>query len=215
MSGQPPVHIEVFTDFVWPWCYLSTVSIEKLRKEENVTVSWSYFPLHPDTPLEGKSLTELFRGREAAIEGFYQQIKSIADEYELPYSKRDMTYNSRLAQELGAWADTQEGGERLHDALYRAYFVDNLNISEVPILLELVKASGLDVNRGHEVLTNRLFSPEIDQHWERAQGMGLSGVPTFVCDELYVVGHQQFEVLMRFVNHMRKLKTDAENDFSD
>ena len=159
--------------------------------------------------MEGKSLTELFRGREAAIEGFYQQIKGIADEYELPYSKRDMTYNSRLAQELGAWADTQADGEKLHNALYHAYFVDNLNISEQSVLLALVEAAGLDLAQAEQVLTNRLFSPEIDRHWERAQSMGLSGVPTFVCDELYVVGHQQYEVLMRFLSHMRQLKFEA------
>lgn len=189
------------------------MGIDKLRQEENVTVSWSYFPLHPETPLEGRSLTELFRGREDAIEGFYQQIKSIADDYELPYSKRDMTYNSRLAQELGAWADTQENGEALHNKLYEAYFVENLNISDHSLLLSLVEKAGLDVSRAEEVITQRLFSIEIDQHWERAQTMGLSGVPTFVCDELYVVGHQQYETLMRFLTHMRQLKTQAQDEF--
>ncbi len=185
------------------------MGIEKLKQEENVTVSWSYFPLHPETPVEGKSLTELFRGREDAIEGFYRQIKSIADDYGLPYAKRDMTYNSRLAQELAAWADTQEHGEALHDQLYKAYFVANQNIGDVEVLLKLVAAAGLDQAAAREVLHGRLFSHEIDQHWQRAQAMGLSGVPTFVCDELYVVGHQQYEVLMRFLNHMRQLKLEA------
>jgi hypothetical protein len=34
-----------------------------------------------------------------------------------------------------------------------------------------------------------------------------------VCDELYVVGHQQYEVLMRFVNHLRTLKAEAGEAF--
>lgn len=125
-----------------------------------------------------------------------------------------MTYNSRLAQELAAWADTEEGGEKLHNQLYEAYFVANKNIADLTVLLELVAAAGLDVTRAEEVLTQRLFSPEIDQHWQRAQSMGLSGVPTFVCDELYVVGHQQYEVLLRFLNHMRHLKSEAEQQFN-
>lgn len=157
----------------------------------------------------------MFRGREDALEGFYQQIKSIADSYDLPYSKRDMTYNSRLAQELAAWADTEEGGEKLHNQLYEAYFVANKNIADLTVLLEIVAAAGLDVTRAEEVLTQRLFSSEIDQHWQRAQSMGLSGVPTFVCDELYVVGHQQYEVLLRFLNHMRHLKSEAEQQFNN
>ena len=163
--------------------------------------------------MEGQSLTDLFRGRESLIEEFYQRIKGIADDYGLPYGKRQKTYNSRLAQELAAWADTQDGGERMHEALYRAYFVDNLNISDKQILLQLVADAGLDAVRAEEVLNGRLFSPEIDRHWQRAQSMGLSGVPTFVCDDLYVVGHQQYEVLMRFLNHMRELKTEAKAAF--
>lgn len=155
----------------------------------------------------------MFRGREDALDGFYQQIETIADDYGLPYAKRTMTYNSRLAQELAAWADTQENGEALHKKLYEAYFVLNHNISDAMVLLTLVEETGLNVERAEQVLSQRLFSIEIDQHWQRAQSMGLSGVPTFVCDELYVVGHQQYEVMMRFLNHMRQLKLEAQQDF--
>ena len=45
----------------------------------------------------------------------------------LPYGERTHTYNSRLAQELGKWADAC-GVEAIHDILYRAYFVENRNI---------------------------------------------------------------------------------------
>ena len=78
--SQPDIEIEVFTDFVWPWCYLSTVSIDKLITEQNVKIKWAYFPLHPDTPLEGRLLTDLFRGREAQLEGL--DIKSVLTENE-------------------------------------------------------------------------------------------------------------------------------------
>jgi len=50
-----------------------------------------------------------------------------------------MTYNSRLAQELGKWADTQPGGEAIHDALFRAYFVEARDISQPAVLEQLVQ----------------------------------------------------------------------------
>jgi len=81
----------------------------------------------------------------------------------LPYGDRTHTYNSRLAQELGAWADTQPGGEAIHDALYRAYFVDAVNISDVDALIEIAEAVGLDGLAARAVLVERSFSAKVDE----------------------------------------------------
>jgi hypothetical protein len=40
------------------------VSIEKLKANYPVETRWIHFPLHPETPAEGKSLAELFAGRD-------------------------------------------------------------------------------------------------------------------------------------------------------
>ena len=111
-------------------------------------MKWVHFPLHPETPREGRALTDLFKGRsEEEMQARQAQMKGLMDQEGLPYGNRTHTYNSRLAQEIGAWADTQEGGEVMHDALYKAYFVDAKNISEPDILLEIVEANGLSVEK--------------------------------------------------------------------
>ena len=99
-----------------------------------------HFPLHPETPQEGRSLEELFAGRDVDLDEMYTRMKGLMDAEGLPYSHRTHTYNSRLAQELGKWADTQPGGEAIHDALYRAYFVDGVNVGDVEALLEVARA---------------------------------------------------------------------------
>ena len=38
--------------------------------------------------------------------------------------------------------------------------------------------------------------------------MGLNGVPTFVSNDLFVVGHQSYNVLQRFLDHLRKLQKE-------
>ena len=93
--------------------------IEKLQKEHNVKVEWVHFPLHPETPAEGRSLADLFAGRNVDRKAMHEAMKARMDAEGLPYGERTMTYNSRLAQELGKWADTQPGGEALHDALFQ------------------------------------------------------------------------------------------------
>jgi predicted DsbA family dithiol-disulfide isomerase len=40
-----------------------------------------------------------------------------------------MTYNSRLAQELGKWVETRGKGDQYHDAVFQAYFVDGKNLA--------------------------------------------------------------------------------------
>ena len=203
-----PINIEVFTDYVWPWCYLSTVSIEKLRKEEDVNVTWSFFPLHPETPKEGLALSKLFQGREAQLQGFMQQTREVAAREGLDYGKRTMTYNSRLAQELGSWADGFDNGDMLHDLLYRAYFVDNQNISDLDVLLELTERAGLDVESAKDVLLNRTESEKIDLAWQRARSLGITGVPTYFSNDLVVVGCQSYDILLRFVTHLKKLRDE-------
>ena len=178
-----------------------------MKQEPDVQVRWVYFPLHPETPLEGRSLEELFKGRpREQIDAFRQQMKSLMDAEGLPYGDRTMTWNSRLAQELGAWADTRPDGEKLHDILYRAYFVENLNIGDIEVLVELANRAGLPKEEAREVLTSRSFSERIDRDWHRAAASGITGVPSFVSNNLCVVGCQPYEVLMRFVNHLRELR---------
>lgn len=157
--------------------------------------------------MEGRLLTDLFRGRsEEQINQFREQMKGLMAEAELPYGNRTMTYNSRLAQELGAWSDTLDETGGLHDILYVAYFVDNLNIADIPTLVSLAKAAGLNESEAKQVLEQRTFKGIVDQDWKRAMESGITGVPTFTAKDLYVVGCQPYEILERFVNHLRSLQ---------
>ena len=158
-----------------------------------------HFPLHPETPQEGRRLEELFAGRNVDLEAMYTRMKGLMDEEGLPYGKRSYTYNSRLAQELGKWADTQPGGEAIHEALYRAYFIDAVNVGNVDALLTIAGDVGLDIYAAQEVLQNRSFSDAVDADWDLSRRYGVTGVPTFVAAQKAVVGAQPYKVLEIFL----------------
>jgi predicted DsbA family dithiol-disulfide isomerase len=175
------------------------VRIEKLKAEHNVKVEWVHFPLHPDTPAEGRSLADLFAGRNVDRKAMHAQMKARMDAEGLPYGERAMTYNSRLAQELGKWADTQPGGEAIHDALFRAYFVEARDISQPSVLLDIARHVGLSADSAREVLEKRTFKDAIDADWKLSREYGITGVPTFVAGGYGVVGAQPYEALEQLV----------------
>jgi predicted DsbA family dithiol-disulfide isomerase len=175
------------------------VRIERLRKEHGVRVKWVHFPLHPDTPQAGRSLEELFAGRGYDVPKMQAQMRARMQAEGLPYGTRTMTYNSRLAQELGAWADGQPGGEAIHDALFRAYFVEARNIGDPEVLVEIAVSVGLPAAQAREVLKKRTHKAAIDADWEKSRQYGVTGVPTFVIGTRGVVGAQPYEALEELV----------------
>ena len=180
------------------------MSIEKLKANYPVRTRWVHFPLHPETPAEGRSLAELFPGRD--LTPMRERMQTLMQEAGLAYADRAYTYNSRLAQELGKWADTQPGGEAIHDLLYRAYFADSINIGAIDELLKIAAAAGLDAEEAKRILQTRAFEAAVDEDWQRARQMGITGVPTFYSHELVVVGCQPYEMLERFVKHLLELE---------
>lgn len=186
------------------------MSIEKLKQNYPVEIRWIHFPLHPETPQEGKSLAELFAGRD--ITAIREKMKALMAEAGLDYGERSHTYNSRLAQELGKWADGQLGGEAIHDALYRAYFVDNKNIAEVNELVAIAKSVGLDAGEAHAAIAQRKFKNAVDEDWRRCREVGVSGVPTFFGNGLVVVGCQPYQTLEKFVQHLLNMNSAKTED---
>jgi predicted DsbA family dithiol-disulfide isomerase len=191
--------LEVFTDFVCPWCYLSTARIKRLARDFSLEIQYVYFPLHPETPAEGLALEKLFAGRGLDIEKVHARLKALMEAEDLPYGQRTHTYNSRLAQELAVWARGKPELEALHDAIYRAYFVDNRNLVDVELLASLAQSAGLSGEEARGVLERRSYKDAVDADWARSRALGVTGVPTFMAGQARLVGSQPYEVLAEFV----------------
>jgi predicted DsbA family dithiol-disulfide isomerase len=178
------------------------VRIKKLQENFNVDVKFIHFPLHPDTPAEGTEMAGFYAQRGLDPEKMYHDMKERMDAEGLPYGRRTHTYNSRLAQELGHWAESVEGGAALHDALYQAYFVDSKNIGDIDVLLEAVESVGLSVEDARAALENRTFEQAVDADWEKSKKYGVTGVPTYVAGGYGVVGAQPYEALEQLMTQV-------------
>jgi predicted DsbA family dithiol-disulfide isomerase len=175
------------------------VRIEQLRKQYDIVVQWVAFPLHPDTPEDGLTLEELFAGRNLDIWQMMQRLRKVALDLGLSLGERKKTYNSRLAQELSKWAESRGKGEQFHEAMFRAYFVDGINIGKQDDLVRLAGAIGLPEDQAQVVLESRSFKQAVDADWKLAHELGITAVPTFVVNNAKLVGAQSYEALERFL----------------
>jgi predicted DsbA family dithiol-disulfide isomerase len=175
------------------------VRIDQLKKNYGIKIRWAAFPLHPGIPDDGITLEELFAGKPINIKKAMARLKRVADELGLPLSERKKTYNSRLAQELAKWAESEGKGDSFHEVVFRAYFVDGKNIGRVDELVALSKSIGLQEKNARSVLELRTFKEAVDSDWQRSHALGITAVPTFVMDQQATVGFQPYEQIEQFL----------------
>lgn len=130
-------------------------------------------------------------------------MKVTMDREGLPYNaERNMSYNSRLAQELATWAGTKGKAEEVANALFRAYFVDVKNIGKVEVLADIAAHNDLPKDEATDVLLSRKYREAVDDDWRRCASFGVNAVPTFLAGRYLMVGAQPYEELRRLIEHV-------------
>lgn len=126
-------------------------------------------------------------------------LKQVASELGLPFGDRKMTYNSRLAQELGKWAESKGKGHEFHNAMFIAYFVDGKNIFKADILAEIAESINLNGKDAHKVIQDRSYKEAVDVDWKRSYEFRINAVPTFLFNHQVLVGAQKYESLEKLM----------------
>ena len=183
--------LKVFTDYVCPWCYLGQARLKKVIKEYKIKLDIIHFPLHPNTPEEGRDLLDLFSCSQDELNKKNYMMSRLMNEENLEYKNREFTYNSRLAQELGYWGQFKYSNDIIHDEIYKSYFINKKNIYNIDILLKAASKAKLPQEEAKEILEKRIYKDIIDKHWEYSYKMGVTGVPTYILGTSYLVGAQQ------------------------
>jgi predicted DsbA family dithiol-disulfide isomerase len=129
-------------------------------------------------------------------------MKALFEAEDLPYNTdRDMSYNSRLAQELAKWAESRGKAGEIHDALFRAYFVDLKNIGNHEVLAGIAERLGLPREEAIDALVSRSFKKAVDEDWKRCAELAVTAVPTFLTKHSALVGAYPYEELEKLVRN--------------
>ena len=153
-------------------------------------------------------LEQLFGNYPVDIEEIMRRLIKTAAELGLPFGERKKTYNSRLAQELGLWAESKNKGDVFHPAAFKAYFVDGKNIGKIPVLVDLAASVELPGEEAAAVLETRAFKAAVDADWNLSREKAITAVPTFVMNQDKLVGAQPYEMLVKLMeaNGVKKRK---------
>lgn len=188
--------LEVFTDFVCPWCYLAEEHLQQALSGVEVAVKYVYFPLHPDTPVTGMTLEQLFAGRGMDVAASQQQLASMMRGEGLDYGLRTHTYNSGPAQQLAKYIDrldsegVTEFGGKFKAEVFLAYFARGENIADIEVLrgiCDRIDIVGLDIVKA---LSDSSAAQEVNNDWEYCRKLNVTGVPAFRLGQQWVHGCQ-------------------------
>ena len=198
------IDIKIFSDYIWPFCYIGKGIVDQLKKEFDIDDTWLSFELHPETPPHGILLSERFKGYDVAQ--MYDQLCTRGKEYGIVFGDRTLLSNSRKALEASEYARDMGKYESFHENIFHAYFTEALDIGSVEVIANVARNSGLNADDVLIALKNERYKSQLDAVREEARMIDLSGVPTFIINGKYkIVGALQTEV---FRDLFRKITWD-------
>ncbi|RAI00611.1 disulfide bond formation protein DsbA [Acuticoccus sediminis] len=203
-SAIEPIHIDVVSDVMCPWCFIGKRRLEKaLESLDDVTVRvvWRPYQLDPTLPSEGKDrqqyLTEKFGGPERADE-IYARVRAAGEEEDIPFAFEKITRspNTLNAHRLIRWAGIEGKQDALVERLFNLYFIEGANLADPAVLVTAAADAGLDSSMVGRLLATDADLAETEAEIVHAQAIGVQGVPCFILENKYAVsGAQPADVL--------------------
>ena len=188
------INITVYSDYVCPYCYIGAARVQQLQQEYDPPIVWKSFELHPEAPAGGIP-PSMFYQNNPNLKRISENAQQLAATADLRLGDHVIYSNSRLALELGEFAEQSGKGEAFRTALFDAYFQRIQDMGDEGVLLDVAKEVGLTREVAAECLSERTMKDLVDSQIQEARGYGITGVPTFIIGKYMVVGAQPYSVL--------------------
>jgi len=202
------MQVEIWSDFVCPWCYIGKRRFEKALAEfdhaDEVEVVWHSFQLHPDHPKGVRAPLE--QTLAAKIGGTIEQVRAMNDRVKFLAAAEGLDYdfdrytfvNTFDAHRLAHLANAHGLGAVLHERFLRAQLIEGEVLDDADTLVRLAAEVGVPEDEVQRVLVSDDYSVEVDEDTRELQALGGNGVPFFVFDRRYgISGAQPTEVFLQ------------------
>ncbi len=218
--------LTIWSDFACPYCYIGETRLEKAIKEmglkDEVMIDYKAFELDPTASKEVVSGTpERFAMKyRLSLDDARKQIEEISSlgrELGIDFRYATTRYsNTRDAHRLMKLAETKYDRAtvaRLNEALFKAYFVENLVLADHKVLLDKATAAGMKEDEVREVLDSDKYDDEVRLDEREAAMRGVRGVPYIMFNGHFAVpGAMSVEGFKSALEREMKLQSKSESE---
>ncbi|MHC5653628.1 DsbA family oxidoreductase [Stappia sp.] len=211
-----PMPIDVISDVVCPWCFIGKRRLDKALQslpDIPVAVRWQPFQLDPTIPREGKDrqvyLMEKF-GSPERIEALHAPLREAGLREGIPFAFEKITSspNTLDCHRLILWARAENAQSAMVERLFQLYFIEGADLTRPETLVKAADDAGLMSDLVAELLGTDADHEKIARDLEKAQAIGVTGVPCFIIDERFMVaGAEKPETLAAAIKHAYETKT--------
>ncbi len=194
-----PIKIQVWTDFVCPFCLLGESIIEKAIEGLNVEVEWMPFELRPyPTPTLKPEDEYLPRVWKASV---YPMAERLGVPIQLPtVSPQPYTRKAFLGLQ---YAKQQGKGNEYTTDVMKAFFQQNLNIGEDQVLKNILANLGLNPVGLDEFVSSPQANAQHDSDLQYAKQLGIQAVPSLAVGEQFFSGVPSVQALRDAIQRER------------
>lgn len=182
----------LYGHYACPHTYIAQGRLDLLASEAPMTVSWR--PLPPASDADAwERATDPEIPLAETLEALRRDAAALGLTLSLPAAPPD----PRLALQAAEFARDVGGGafDRLHRRLFRAVFVDGLDIERRELLLELADGAGVDSEGLGTALDDSRYEPALREAEEEAVRYAIDATPTILLGRYKLVGAAPLDVL--------------------
>lgn len=198
------LRIDVYSDIACPWCLIGTRRLASVIESYGGSIEFEVrhhpYLLHPHAPREGLDLVEMLAGRYGGDPApMFARVEAAARAagIELDMSRQRRAYSTVHAHTLLRHAEARGTQGALADALFTAYFVDALNVSDPDVLARVAGEHGFTPDEVRALLDDAGEAAITEREARLASSEGVTGVPFFVFGERFAISGAQPEEAFR------------------
>jgi predicted DsbA family dithiol-disulfide isomerase len=189
------MQIDIVSDTVCPWCFIGKRKLEKalaMRPDIPFEISWRAYRLDPTIPPGGVDRRTYMKakfGDSDRASAVTDAIKSAGEAEQIAFAfdrieKRPDTIDSHR---LIRWAGSAGKQTDIVERLFKAYFEEGRDIGDPAVLVDVAREADMDGGLVADLLAKDADRDHIEQEDALAHRMGISGVPTFIFANKYLI----------------------------